>query len=160
MIESAVAQKLQAAQWRTIKPDCVAPDDYVEQVEASIGATLPEQYRSFLSAWPCRSGPRRPVYCPILRGPGKNSGGAPLLEFSGFDPDSKTIMNMDGDYRKSAFDGFVLIADDLLSNWFYLKLADGSAWYLNRSGKGARNFENLALVGSDFNDFILRMRIP
>ena len=157
LLSDAVAAKLHKAQWHRIKPETVPPAKFIEKVETEIGHPLPDEYRRFLQTYPTRSGPVSAVYCPIISGPGKGRNRPPLMEFSGYDADSKTLMNMDSDYPKALLDGMLLIADDFFSNWFYLKLDDGTIWFLNRQGKGAKYFKNLALVGESFDDFILRM---
>lgn len=54
--------------------------------------------------------------------------------------------------------GMMIFGDDIFGNWFYLDLAEGSVWFLDRDG-GEIARENLALVGRSFADFIARMVI-
>lgn len=155
-VAAALAHYASIGHARSVPGDTV-PADYPATVEAVLGVALPADYRRFLAAHPCTGGPDAVVISPFIGS--DNRGGASLLEFRGFATgrtDLAALNQTSGDFQ---IPGMLIIADDAFGNWFYLDLRTSEVWFSDRitATLGAR--KGLALVGTDFADFLLRMEV-
>lgn len=155
-VAAALAHYASIGHARSVPGDPI-PDDYPAHVEAALGIILPPAYRRFLAAYPCTGGPDAVVRSPIIN---PDSGAmAGLLEFFGYAADRDDLIARNRSPHDFEIPGMIIVADDAGGNPFYLDLASGEVWFCDRvdSVPGAR--KGLALVGTDFADFLLRMEV-
>lgn len=138
-------------------PDDPVPADYPSEVEAALGVALPPDYRRFLTAFPCTGGPDACVLSPIIGDSGGSA--ASVLEFDGYATSRADLIEHNRSPHDFEIPGMLVIGDDAGGNPFYLDLATSEVWFCDRVDTIPGQRKGLALVGTDFADFLLRMEI-
>lgn len=154
-----MADKLDALGWYQVHPGHHAPDDFIDRIEAETGCILPQDYRHFLSRFPCDSGPGKAVLSPPLLTSKTDDPPSLLLAF-GYQPEGAGLITLNRD-KDIAIPGMMIIGDDIFGNWFYMDLSQaptpGSIWFLDRDAHAPGSREGLLQLGRSFADFILRL---
>jgi hypothetical protein len=155
-VEAALAHYAAIGHARSV-PDDPVPANYPAQVEAELGITLPPDYRRFLATYPCTGGPDACVLSPLI---GDHAGAdVSVLEFDGYATGRADLIDHNRSPHDFEIPGMLVIGDDAGGNPFYLDLATSEVWYCDRVDMIPGQREGLALVGTDFADFLLRMEI-
>lgn len=155
-VETALAHYASIGHARSVPVDPV-PADYPGEVEAALGIVLPHDYRRFLATYPCTGGPTAVVLSPLI---GDQSGAsASILEFQACATDRSDLIGRNRPSDDFHIPDMLIIGDDAFGNPFYLDLATNEVWFCDRVDGIPGQRAGLALVGTDFADFLLRMAV-